>query len=125
MLIDIDEWIYVREHVVPKDRMAIVDTHRTPHFAGFFDRLRGHAYAKILVHLLPSGKFSYELGHQRNIQEAILTYYRPVRQIAGIKGMESWRSYSMSMSEIVVLEPIPQNSGEPAKPAPAQQGEKR
>ena len=118
VLIDMGEWVYLRQNVVAKDRMAILNTHRTPHF-GLIDRIRNHEYDRILVHVLENGKYSYELGGERNIQKAMLTYYRPVRRIAGIKNMDRWRFYDMAMSEIVVLEPIPPSASTQANPVPA------
>jgi hypothetical protein len=117
VLLDMGEWIYLRENVLAKDRMAILNTHRTPHY-GLIDRIRSHAYDRILVHVLSDGEYSYELGLERNIQKEMLTYYRPVRRIAGIKNMDRWRFYDMAMSEIVVLEPISPAQREPANSVP-------
>ncbi|MCL4522503.1 MAG: glycosyltransferase family 39 protein [Acidobacteria bacterium] len=116
VLLDMGEWVYLRENVLAKDRMAILNTHRTPHY-GLLDRIRNHAYDRILVHVLSDGAYSYELGGERDIQKELLAYYRPVRRIAGIKNMDRWLFYDMAMSEIVVLEPIPPPQSEPANPA--------
>lgn len=124
VLIDMGEWIYMRQNVVAKDRMAMLNTHRTPHY-GLIDRIRRKEYIRILVHLLRNGEYSYELGGERNIQKELLIHYRVVRRIPGIRGMENWRYYYMSMSDIVVLEPLPQAAGESGGPAKAELGGKR
>jgi hypothetical protein len=125
VLIDMGEWVYLRQNVVAKDRMAMLNTHRTPHY-GLIGRIHSQAYSRILVHVLVNGKYSYELGgRERNIQAELLDNYRPVRRIAGIKGMERWFFYEMAMSDIVVLEPIPQSTVETGAPAKSDPGGKR
>lgn len=117
VLLDIGEWIYLRENVLMKDRMAILDTHRKPHY-GLLERIRRREYARVLVHLQANKNFSYEIGDERGIQKALLLNYREVRRIPAIQGMERWRFYSMSMSEIVVLEPAPAEPAAAPSPAP-------
>ncbi|MBI3661464.1 MAG: glycosyltransferase family 39 protein [Acidobacteria bacterium] len=122
VLIDIGEWIYLRQNALMKDRMAILDTHRTPHY-GILERVRRREYARILVHLQPNSKFSYEIGGERDIQREMLVYYREVRRIPAIQGMERWRYHFMVMSDIVVLEPVPREPTD--TPAPAGGADRR
>jgi hypothetical protein len=124
VLLDTGEWIYLRNGVVMKDRMAMLNTHRTPHY-GLLGRLARQEYARILVHVLPSGNYAYDLGRNRGIQVAMTRYYREVRRIPGIRGMDKWLNYDMSMSDIAVLEPIQRTAGDERGPASAAQGEKR
>jgi hypothetical protein len=124
VLLDMGEWIYLRDNVLMKDRMAMLNTHRTPHY-GLLDRVRRKEYARILVHVMSNGKYSYELGGERNIQNTLLTYYHEVRRIRGIQGMERWRNYEMAMSEIIVFGPLPDDQKNLAPPVADDAKEKR
>ncbi len=124
VLLDMGEWVYLRENVAMKDRMAVLNTHRKPHY-GLLDRIHRQEYARILIHLQPDGEISYELDGNRGIARALMENYREVRRIPGIQGMQRWRYYSMAMSDIVVYEAVPRSSNGPSGPAAAPQGGKR
>jgi hypothetical protein len=119
VLLDNGEWIYLKKNVLMKDRFPILVSERKREaYAPFLDRIRTRTYARILVHVLPDGRFSYDIGPGRGIGPEMLSNYREVRRIPRVVGMESWLYYTQSMSDVVVLEPLPQG-GRPASP-PAQ-----
>ncbi len=121
VLLDAGEWIYLHNNVVMKDRMAMLNTHRTPHY-GLLGRLDRQEYSRILVHVLPTGNYAYDMGRNRGIQKDMARSYREVRRIPGIRGMEGWLNYEMSMSDIAVLEPISRANAAASGPASAAQG---
>lgn len=121
VLLDIGDWIYLQHNVLMKDRLPILVTHRTPHF-GLVERVRRQEYARILVHMLSDGNFLYDIGGGRGLTQELLARYHVVRRIPGVRGMENWRYYNMSLNEISVLEPIPPGPSSGAGAAPAAAG---
>lgn len=122
VLLDIGDWIYLRHNVVMKDRAIMVGTHRrTMLDREFLQRVEQQQYDKILVHIMPTGRFLYDLGLAgERRKEVILTYYREVRRIPKVRGMDTWRYAPMTLGEIVVLEPI--REGRPGSPKEGKDG---
>jgi hypothetical protein len=111
VLLDVGEWVYLRADIVMKDQQSILVTHRVhSRINDTLQRAESRYYARILVHLLKDGHFSYEIGHPRGVEDALLRNYREVRRIPHAEGMENWLYHDMMMGDIVVLEPIPQDS---------------
>ncbi len=108
VLLDIGDWVYLPGNVVMKDRSSIFVTHRTPEHWKLIDRIRERAYARILLHVLPDGRFSYDIGPGRGIGKVVEQNYREVRRIPPAAGMEGWLYYNNMMTEVVVFEPIPE-----------------
>jgi hypothetical protein len=106
VLLDLGDWIYLRQNVLMKDRLPILVTPRDPRF-GLMDRVRKQEYARILVHNMPDGGYLYDFGEDRGIRKGLLAHYREVRRINHVQGMESWPWASISLSDVSVLEPIP------------------
>jgi hypothetical protein len=110
VLLDLGDWIYLREGIVMKDRAPILVTHRVPHYSDFLDRLRRQEYARILVHYLPDGKLQYDLGGKRGIENELRLHYHEVRRIPAARGVENWLYSWMMLGDIGVFEP---NATEP------------
>ena len=118
MLLDIGDWYYLQHGVLMKDRATTLTSHRTPHY-GLLERVRNQEYSRILVHLVSGKVYSYDMGKGDAFQKEILAHYREVRRIPRVAGMECRMYYWMMLSEISVLEPIPQASPANVSPAPA------
>jgi hypothetical protein len=104
VLLDSGDWIYLRANVLPKDRMAILVTHQTPHY-GMLGRIERREYARVLARVLPDGRLSYDLAWDRGIGEALHKHYREVRRIAPYERKRDWRYGDSFLSEVVVFEP--------------------
>lgn len=108
VLLDLGEWVYLQRGVVMTDRNAIFLTHRTIH-EDLKQRVRQQRFSRILVHNHAPELYSYDAGNiHKGIREEMLRFYREVRHIPAVRGMESWQYHNMMLSEISVLEPIPQ-----------------
>ena len=105
VLVDTGEWIYLRHGVVARDRLSLQQTHRRP-IDDLPHRLRAQEYSRILVRQWPDHRFSYENDIQRGLGKEILRYYREVRRIPAVEGMDNWNYHGMMLSEIAVLEPL-------------------
>jgi hypothetical protein len=111
VLLDAGEWFYFKRGVVRKDSALSLLIHREPHY-GVLERIRSKHYARILVHEYGDGRYLYETGRRRGIQEVLLDHYREVRRIPAVKDMNNWYAYGMLLSAVVVLEPIPRAGGQ-------------
>jgi hypothetical protein len=104
VLVDTGEWIYLRHGVVARDRLSLQQTHRRP-VDDLKQRVRDREYARILVREIMPGVYSYENDFQRGIRQEMLRYYREVRRIPAVDGMENWNYRAFMLPDIVVLEP--------------------
>lgn len=105
VLLDNGEWIYARYGIVARDRMPVLVTHRGRQWEPFVERLRSRHYSRLLIRLLPSGRYSYDLGRDRDLKEVIDENYRLVRRIPRVEGMEDWRYRDIAFTEVLVFEP--------------------
>jgi len=115
VLLDLGEWVYLKKNVLMKDRVLTVVTHRTPHY-GIIERVRRQEYAKLLLRRWEANKILYDLGVGRGLEKEIRAHYREVRRIPEARGMRSWQYEWMTLSEIIVMEPIPRPNESAAKP---------
>jgi len=105
VLLDECDWIYLKHDIVMKDRQPALTTHRTPHY-GLIGRVRRQEYAKVLVHHMGGGVYSYDLGGDHGIKKELLEHYREVRRIPGVQGMDTWLFHELMLGDVSVLEPI-------------------
>jgi hypothetical protein len=105
VLLDTGEWPYLRAGVLPKDRMPTLVTHQTPHY-GLLGRIERKEYERILVRVLPNGRYSYDLAWDRGITRAIQQHYHHVRTIRPYEALAGWRYRDTMLTEIVVFEPV-------------------
>jgi hypothetical protein len=115
VLLDSGDWFYLEHGVLMKDRVTLL-LNQTPstHF-GLADRIQNRYYRRILVHRGKGRKISYDMGRGRGFTPELEQYYREVRRIPGVEGMEDWPYYDTMLTDVVVFEPI--QSSEPALPA--------
>ncbi len=110
VLLDAGTWTYVPAGVVPKDRSALVGdlgASGVGDFTGLLERIRTHAYRRILVHSYHSPQFGYDYylwPRSSGIRAALTANYREVRTIPAVAGQENGTPY---LREISVLEPAP------------------
>jgi hypothetical protein len=110
VLLDLGDWIYLREGILMKDRLPILVTHRTPQYFDFLERVRRQEYARILVHYSPNGKLRFD-QRERGIGNALRMHYKEVRLIPGVRGAENWFYSEMMLGDIGVFEPIATEPG--------------
>ncbi len=107
VLLDSGEWIYLRHNLLMKDRIPILLTHRR-RSADLLERVRAQAYDRMLIRQMPNGNYVLDMDVHKGTMEIVKKYYREVRRIPGVRGMETWRYYFLTLSDISVFEPIPQ-----------------
>jgi hypothetical protein len=95
VLLDIGNWVYLRQSVLQKDRaISIADQPPSGHYENmdvFVSHIRQHAYAKIMVHDLHSPFFVYDWyrwPRSSGVRQALLENYQEVRTIAPVEGKE-------------------------------------
>jgi hypothetical protein len=93
VLLDIGNWVYLRSSFLAKDRAVSLGDQPPAglyeNMGIFVERIRAHAYAKILVRDLHSPTFLYDwAGWARSsgVRDALLTYYREERVIPALRG---------------------------------------
>jgi hypothetical protein len=95
VLLDIGNWVYLRQSVLQKDRaISIADQPPSGHYENmdvFVSHIRQHAYAKIMMHDLHSPFFIYDWyrwPRSSGVRQALLENYQEVRTIAPVEGKE-------------------------------------
>jgi hypothetical protein len=113
VLTDYGDWIYLRDNVLMRDRAPILLAQHTSNY-GMTDRLRNREYAKVLIHVMPDGTYSYQLGRAGAVVRELLSDYHKVRVIRRLQGAEGWPSYDLMLGDVAVFEPI-QAAAEPSR----------
>jgi hypothetical protein len=115
VLLDVGNWIYLRESVLMRDR-AVSLADQPP--GGIYenldvmvDRVRARAYDKILVRNMHSPFFLYDWAdwpRPSGVREALATYYTEVRVIPAPQGDTGLPPVIMFTGPVSVLVPAPE-----------------
>lgn len=118
VLLDLGSWVYRKEKVNMKDRVATIGEQaysQSADFTATIDRLKSKQYAKILVRNLNSPDFWYDsilLKKSTGIKKALLENYQIARVIPAVKFPEPKSEHTESQylfTEISVF--IPRTTG--------------
>jgi hypothetical protein len=114
ILLDAGTWVYRKNPVIMKDRVATIGEQawsETADFSGTLGRLRQKYYSKILVRNLHHPDFWYDsfvIRKPTGIKKVLLENYEEVGKIAGVEqpGSRNYRAESLYLfSEITILKP--------------------
>lgn len=113
VLLDHGSWPYLAGRIVQHDRSAPAGEAgftQTADFTGLMERLRTHAYARILMRDVDGPEFMYDYATwpvSSGVRDSLLTWYQVVRTIPGVRGGPDtpW------LRAISVLEPRPAPPG--------------